>query len=334
MPSRKEKNSHYKQSCSITIITPVWNALPFLQELTDSVLGQKYQSWEWILSDNGSSDGSRDFLLDLQARGDERIHVFLQESNLGIFGNLNFLCQQASSELISILCADDFFASPDSIELILSEWRQLDSSVGAISWCARVLGKVGMCSLVTPEKSQLLFFLHANFLGNLTEVSFRKSAWEAVGPFDQRYPAAGDFYYWTLFAQHFTIAIVHANPVFVRKHSGSANFYLNQAGEASAQYAEITSAVYSRVSPKGGLPRFSLRAAGTLVHDFRFRTRAIKYAILGNPHFYQALAKSSRHKQYLLSPFLRWILFILFAGGKLGNQFVLSAAWRLNRKVD
>lgn len=316
----------------ITIITPVWNGLPFLREAANSVLSQACQNWEWIVSDDGSSDGSRAYLLELQAVGDDRIKVFLQDCKLGIFGNLNFLCQRSTSELILILCQDDYFASRHTLTLAIDKWRELDPTVGAARWNSEYQPLAGLGPAISPANSQLLFFLHGNLVGNLSNLSFRKSAWNAIGPFEQRFPYAGDFYYWALLGTQFSIALWPENGVFVRSHQGQASNHLNQRGELYQQLAEITSEIYSRIPRLGLLSRLSIRIAGTLIYDSGYRRGLLRLALIGNPALLKALADSSPSKGYILSPLTRWCLFILTVGGLIGKQMILIAAWRLNRQ--
>ena len=51
-----------KYSYKISIITPVWNGLNYLEECIQSVLTQEFDHWEMIISDNGSTDGTREYL--------------------------------------------------------------------------------------------------------------------------------------------------------------------------------------------------------------------------------------------------------------------------------
>ena len=44
----------------ITVIMPVFNTKPYLEQAVESVLHQTYQDWELVLVDDGSSDGSED----------------------------------------------------------------------------------------------------------------------------------------------------------------------------------------------------------------------------------------------------------------------------------
>ena len=83
----------------ISVLMPVYNGMPYIPDAVESVLAQDEQDWELVISDNGSTDSTRDYLRSLQ---DPRIRVHLQQANLGIFGNLNFLLAQ--QHLIWIAC--------------------------------------------------------------------------------------------------------------------------------------------------------------------------------------------------------------------------------------
>ena len=37
---------------AISILTPVWNGLPYIKECIESVLSQDFQDWEMIIGDN------------------------------------------------------------------------------------------------------------------------------------------------------------------------------------------------------------------------------------------------------------------------------------------
>ena len=78
----------------ISVLMPVYKGIPYIPEAVESVLAQDEQDWELVISDNGSTDSTRDYLSTLQ---DPRIRVHLQQANLGIFGNLNFLLAQAQA---------------------------------------------------------------------------------------------------------------------------------------------------------------------------------------------------------------------------------------------
>ena len=66
----------------LSIGLPVYNGEPFLAESLDALLGQTYEHFELIISDNASTDGTAD-ICRRYATQDSRIRYFRYPSNLG-----------------------------------------------------------------------------------------------------------------------------------------------------------------------------------------------------------------------------------------------------------
>ncbi|MCT0230731.1 glycosyltransferase family 2 protein [Synechococcus sp. CS-1324] len=320
-------------SAAITILTPVWNSLPYIMETAESIFSQNEQNWQWVISDDGSIDGSIDYLRQIQDLGDQRINIFYQPQNLGIFGNLNFLSQRAQAPLVQILCADDYLSTPDSLSLIVASWRTLDPSVGVIRWNGGKLLNQKLPQLVDSHNSQLLFFLHGNLLGNLSCACVRRKCLLQAGEFNQAYPYAGDFEYWARFVQVNRLLISDASYVSVRSHPGQASVHLNTNGELYTQLSIVTSQIYSRIQVRGIIGKLLLRIAGTLVYDSQYRLMGLRTALGGHPVKLHALSSSNASKQYLLPLILRYCVFFLSLGGRLGKNSFLSLAYRVNRLI-
>ncbi len=90
----------------ISIITPVYNVEPYIEQCLKSVLDQEFTDWEWILVDDGSTDKSPD-ILHSYAKKDERIHVFTQK-NQGPAAARNLALQKAQGDYITFLDSDDW----------------------------------------------------------------------------------------------------------------------------------------------------------------------------------------------------------------------------------
>jgi glycosyltransferase involved in cell wall biosynthesis len=67
-------------SCLVSIITPAYNAERYLPDAVASVLDQSYTDWELIIINDGSTDGTSDYLSTLI---DPRIRV-INQSNAGV----------------------------------------------------------------------------------------------------------------------------------------------------------------------------------------------------------------------------------------------------------
>ena len=67
-------------SVFFSVIILNWNGRPLLEECLDSVLTQTFRDFETILVDNGSTDGSVEYLQD---RYGDRIRIITLDRNLG-----------------------------------------------------------------------------------------------------------------------------------------------------------------------------------------------------------------------------------------------------------
>jgi glycosyltransferase involved in cell wall biosynthesis len=239
---------------SISILTPVWNGLPFIKESIDSVLSQDYQDWELIISDNGSNDGTREYLDTLK---DPRIRVVKQEKNLGICGNLNFLLAQPSAPIACWLCADDYF-HPGAVGRIVDEWKIVSPGTAFIgfNWKDALEHDLSLAYSykILPKKmerdrSQLAFFLFGNLPGNISNVSFNVEILKSSGGFDETTKMVSDFEIWSRVAKKHTIVLSDTKTVFVRDHEGEASYYLNKQGKLFGEHVSLYEKLFEEVAP-------------------------------------------------------------------------------------
>jgi glycosyltransferase involved in cell wall biosynthesis len=85
---------------------PVLNAMPFLNEAVDSVLAQSFGAFEFIIVDDGSSDGSLEVLHEY-ARRDARVRVLQNPVNIGVAQTLNRGLAECRGEYVARMDADD-----------------------------------------------------------------------------------------------------------------------------------------------------------------------------------------------------------------------------------
>lgn len=97
----------------VSVVMPVYNAMPHLDESILSVLGQTYAGFEFVIRDDGSTDGSRDVLRAWAAR-DDRIRLSEGTKRLGPAGNSNWVVREAAAPLVARMDADDI-CHPDRL---------------------------------------------------------------------------------------------------------------------------------------------------------------------------------------------------------------------------
>lgn len=93
----------------VSVIVPVYNTEEYLAACIDSVINQTYPSFELILVNDGSTDGS-DSICRAYAAKDERIVVLSQE-NAGVSAARNKAMDIAKGEYIVFLDSDDTLAN-------------------------------------------------------------------------------------------------------------------------------------------------------------------------------------------------------------------------------
>lgn len=110
----------------ISVIIPVYNAGALLCQSLDSLLNQTFRDWEAVCVDDGSIDGSADWL-DEYAERDSRIKV-VHKLNGGVSSARNCGLEHASAPYITMLDADDYFA-PTALEELYSCMHAHDCDV-------------------------------------------------------------------------------------------------------------------------------------------------------------------------------------------------------------
>ena len=100
----------------ITVLTPTFNR-GGLQSLWDSLQKQTVKDFEWLVVDDGSTDGTKNLITQLQEKSDFPIR-YIYKNNGGKHTALNVGIQNICSELIFIVDSDDC-VTDDAVESIL-----------------------------------------------------------------------------------------------------------------------------------------------------------------------------------------------------------------------
>lgn len=124
----------------VSIITPVFNSSKFLEETIASVLNQTFTDWEWMITDDKSTDNSVEII---QKINDSRIQLILSDKNGGAGHARNLSLKQASGRFITFLDADDFwepnfleemisFMKKENTELAYSNYARCDENLNPV----------------------------------------------------------------------------------------------------------------------------------------------------------------------------------------------------------
>lgn len=93
----------------LSIGLPVYNGEEYLAESLDALLGQSYEDFELVVSDNASTDGTEDICRRYAAK-DSRIRYLRLPRNIGAAPNHNHVFAECRGELFKWASHDDLYA--------------------------------------------------------------------------------------------------------------------------------------------------------------------------------------------------------------------------------
>jgi glycosyltransferase involved in cell wall biosynthesis len=151
----------------LTIGLPVYNGENFLSESIEALLGQTYEDYELIISDNASTDGTEAICRRYQQR-DSRIRYIRQPRNIGLTPNHNFVVEMARGELFKWAAHDDLYAR-DLLKRCVEALDAYPDVILAHSWTATIDNSgtlvkaveypVATASPSAPERFRSLLFV-------------------------------------------------------------------------------------------------------------------------------------------------------------------------------
>lgn len=217
----------------VSILFTCYNHLAFIQDAWESILAQTYTHWEVIALDDGSTDGTREWLTTLNH---PRLKVILNEENLGTYGTLNRGLHEARGEFIAVFNDDDLWA-PEKLERQLGLLKS-NSSMGLVhtNGCfidghgERIEGEpLGFKFPRTETGDILLDLVHANKIIASAVLARRKCF--AKGGFDGSFFGSGDWDMWLRIAEDWKVGFVDEPLTFYRVHGGNASHKLRRIWE-------------------------------------------------------------------------------------------------------
>lgn len=187
----------------VSAITIFYNAEPFLDEAIRSVVGQTYASWELLLVDDGSTDGSRRIAEQYAEKHPERIRCLEHpgRENRGMSAARNLGLREARGEHVAFLDADDVWL-PEKLErqvAILDAHPEAAMVFGPTEWWYTWSGPPGppgdFVHDLGVEPDRLILppaflsqFLRVEGISPCTcSVLLRREVVEAVGGFEARF---------------------------------------------------------------------------------------------------------------------------------------------------
>lgn len=192
----------------------VFNCQDYVGEAVESILSQTFKNFEFIIVDDGSSDGTREILLDW-AQKDSRVKILTNPENIGLTKSLNRAIKMAQGKYIARQDADDislpqrlekqisFLEKHPKIKLLGTFWYLIDKG-------GRVLAEKTLPVSTRIIKKALIKtnpFIH-------TSVVINKELLDNIGGYNENFKVIQDYELWFRIAR---IAEVENLPLFLVK---------------------------------------------------------------------------------------------------------------------
>lgn len=223
----------------VTVLTTILNGERYVDETITSVLASRYDDFEYVIVDDGSTDQTPAILEKWRER-DPRIVVLTNEVNRGIPAAANRGLAVARGEYIARIDADDL-SEPDRLS---AQVEVLDAQPDLVMvsmnyYLMRSDGRILRKTRHDAPPEVIAYLLNfGNAVGGHSQVMYRRSAVREVGGYDERFPVSLDYELWTRLAKAGRILILPTIGMRYRLHDESVS---NRSGARQLQVsAEIT----------------------------------------------------------------------------------------------
>jgi len=202
----------------ITLVTPVYNGVRYIEETIRSIVYQGYPNLEYIVVDGGSTDGTVDIIRKYQ----KHISWWVSRRDHGVYDALNTGFAQSTGNIMGWLNASDLLHTSGLFVV-----GSVFASLPAVEWLTgrpTRFNPNGMTVDVraVPAWSRYRFLAGANQYIQQESTFWRKSLWEkAGGELNTAYRDVGDFDLWVRFFRHARLHSVDALIGGYRFHSDS-----------------------------------------------------------------------------------------------------------------
>lgn len=222
----------------ISVLMSVFNGQDFVHEAIDSILGQTYSEFEFIIIDDASTDETSRILY---SYNDPRLQIVPLKENIGLAGALNLGLGLARGEFIARMDADDI-AYPHRLETQILTLRSFQDVV-LLGSCYELIGKLGTTFGAQIVKLENVDLQSALLEGNQfchSSVMMRREVALALGGYRSiagRY--AQDYDLWLRLSEHGKLMNLSEKLQMYRMHEGQVSVSKAMAQRTTAEFYRI-----------------------------------------------------------------------------------------------
>jgi len=209
------------QNQIVSVLMPVYNAERYVAQSIESILVQTFADFEFIITDDGSTDGSLK-ILEAYAAKDKRIRL-TSRRNKGLTPTMNEMLRQARGELIAIIENDDL-ALPERLARQV-EFLQSQPDFVCVGGAQELIDEKGrlLTRLELPLHNDRIQQLALAGHGSICHPGsmIRRSALMKIGGYDETMRLAHDLDLWLRLGEVGSLANLKDVVVKYRLHKSS-----------------------------------------------------------------------------------------------------------------
>ena len=179
----------------VTIVTPSYNQVDYLERTILSVLNQDYPNIEYIIIDGGSTDGS----IDIIKKYEDKISYWNSEPDSGQSNAINKGFKKATGEFFNWLNSDDILMP--SATTVAVQYLINNPKYGMVFGDRLVINNNDQVLSCIELPSFSLFFYKFDLILPQETAFFRKELWERVGGVDENLHYSMDPDLWLKFIE-------------------------------------------------------------------------------------------------------------------------------------
>ncbi len=199
----------------VSIVTPSYNQVEFLEKTILSVINQDYPNIEYIIIDGGSTDGSQEII----KKYENKISYWVSEKDNGQSDAINKGFKKCTGDIVAWINSDDLYVEGaiSCAVAYFSEHTGIDMVHGKID----LIDVHGEYITYVASKD---FTLQELIISNQVwqpSVFFKRKIFDEIGYLDESYHYIMDYDFWIRIATRYNIGYINSTLARFRLHGQS-----------------------------------------------------------------------------------------------------------------